>query len=152
MVNKIIIAVDDSKASEKALEHAIDLATDVSAEILLVSVIPHSFIPAFSLPTAPTPSINANATITFLESSRIHYKKVISKFLKRIQRINPNLKISAKIVEGNPADEIIKIAKDENSDLIIVGNKNHSGIHKFFLGSVSDDVIHSSEIPVLVVK
>jgi len=55
-------------------------------------------------------------------------------------------------LKGSPVTKIIEAAKDEKVDLIVVGNKNHSGFHKFFLGSISNDVISKSEVPVLVVK
>ena len=56
------------------------------------------------------------------------------------------------IVEGHPAEEILRIAEEQSVDLIIMGTLGSSGITRFLLGSVADKVIRTSRIPVLTVK
>ncbi len=56
------------------------------------------------------------------------------------------------IVEGNPAEEILKLAEEQSVDLIVMGTLGMSGIERFLLGSVADKVIRNSRIPVLTVR
>jgi nucleotide-binding universal stress UspA family protein len=55
-------------------------------------------------------------------------------------------------VRGYPADEIIKAAKDEGVDLIVVGNLGRTGIERMLIGSVSEAVVRHAPCPVLVVR
>lgn len=151
MFNKILAAIDGSEISKKVLKVTFNLAKKVFGEVILVSVVDHKFLPFFSYPTTPIPT-NRKLTIKLLKSSRRFYRKLLDKTLKQRGELNPRVKISTKLMEGNPSVEIVRVAKDKKVDLIIVGNKSHSSIRKFFLGSVSDNIISKSNIPVLVVK
>ncbi len=56
------------------------------------------------------------------------------------------------IVQGHPAEKILKLAEEQSIDLIVMGTLGRSGIEKFLLGSVADKVIRNSRIPVLTVR
>ncbi len=56
------------------------------------------------------------------------------------------------VVEGHPAEGILKLANEQSVDLIVMSTLGRSGIEKFLLGSVADKVIRHSRIPVLVVR
>ena len=60
------------------------------------------------------------------------------------------LKITKKVIEGSPDEEIIKISKKH--DLIVMGAKGISAIDRIFLGSVSEKVLHSATSSVLIVR
>jgi len=76
----------------------------------------------------------------------------LSKALKRAKELKPDLKISTVLKEGRPADEIVKTAKEENFDLIVMGHRGLGRVKEFFLGSVSDRVADEAHCPVLIVK
>ena len=69
-----------------------------------------------------------------------------------MKETKPNLKVSTKILEGRPADKIVETAKDDKTDLIVMGSRGIGGIREFFLGSVSDRVADEATCPVLIVK
>lgn len=72
-----------------------------------------------------------------------HYKKILEdKGIKGVKTI---------VKGGHPADEIIKCAKEEGADMIVVGSRGKRVSH-IFMGSVSKEVVNRAEIPVLVVK
>jgi nucleotide-binding universal stress UspA family protein len=75
----------------------------------------------------------------------------LSKALKRAKELKPDLKISTVLKEGRPADEIVKTAKEENFDLIVMGHRGLGRVKEFFLGSVSDRVADEAHCPVLIV-
>ncbi len=64
----------------------------------------------------------------------------------------PGVSVSTRTVRGYPADEINKIAKDENYDMIVVGNLGKTGIERMLMGSVSENVVRHAPCPVLVVR
>ncbi|MGV2947877.1 universal stress protein, partial [Acinetobacter sp. AGC35] len=56
------------------------------------------------------------------------------------------------LLQGSPAEVILKYAKQQEVDVIIIGSRGLGGIREFVLGSVSHNVVQSARIPVLVVK
>ena len=56
------------------------------------------------------------------------------------------------IWEGDPAESIIEAARSEGADLILIGNRGHSGMGRVLIGSVSDEVVRSAHCPVIVVR
>lgn len=62
------------------------------------------------------------------------------------------IKVSGIIVDGDPAREIVRLAKDENVDLIIMGTHGKGAIPKFVFGSVAQKVVRDATVPVLTVK
>jgi nucleotide-binding universal stress UspA family protein len=62
------------------------------------------------------------------------------------------LEASNRLETGQVADTIINIAKEEGSDLIVIGSRGLSGAKRFLLGSISNSVIHHAECPVLIVR
>jgi nucleotide-binding universal stress UspA family protein len=62
------------------------------------------------------------------------------------------VKVKTLINEGSPAKEILNTAKQEKTDLIIMGTAGRSGLDKFFLGSVSEKVLRAAHCPVMIIK
>jgi len=56
------------------------------------------------------------------------------------------------IIEGRPAEDILKLAGERKTDLIVVGGIGVTGLEKFLLGSVAEKVVRNSKVPVLVVR
>jgi len=135
---RILVAVDGSLYSEKALKRACDLVEAFDSKIILIYVVEKS-IP-----------------INLLD--RKEYLKILRKFgNKTLEKANTMLSkknISAKILlkEGNIVNEIEKVVKKEHCDLIIVGNKGLGSISRFLLGSISNKISQSSSCSVLIVK
>jgi nucleotide-binding universal stress UspA family protein len=64
----------------------------------------------------------------------------------------PDVEIETRVLEGNPALEITKFAKDNDCDLIVVGTLGKSGIDRILLGSVAEKVVRIAPCPVLVIR
>ena len=69
-----------------------------------------------------------------------------------MKKLKPALKVSMKLQEGEPADEIVAVAKEGNFDVVVMGCQGLGGIVKFFLGSVSNRVANQAPCPVLIIK
>ena len=63
-----------------------------------------------------------------------------------------DIKVETKILTGNPAEEIIKAARENKADLIVMGTRGRTGVDLFVFGSVAEKVVKNSKIPVLTVQ
>jgi len=57
----------------------------------------------------------------------------------------------SKVIEGHPADDILKFAAENKANLIVMGSIGARGLARFLLGSVTEKVVRNSKVPVLVV-
>ena len=67
------------------------------------------------------------------------------------KRFDGHVNVTKMVVVGIPADTIVKIAEDEDVDLIIISASGKSGLHKFFIGSVAEKVLRKSNKDVLLI-
>lgn len=150
MIKKILVPIDGSEHSDRALNYALDLAEKYSAEIQLVTVAQSvvSTGPMF----LTQPMLPPTSTSIYVKEIEAAHKKMLSETLKKAKENKPKIKISKKLVNGRPADKIVKIANEGNFDLIVMGSRGAGGIKEFFLGSVSDRVADEARCPVLLVK
>ena len=63
-----------------------------------------------------------------------------------------NVEVESVILEGNPAEEIINFAENNDIDLIVMGTHGITGIERFLLGSVAENVVRHSKKAVLIVR
>jgi len=134
----ILVPLDGSKYSERALLHACDVAKNYQSRLILLYVVEKSI------------SVNLLDKKAYLEMLR----SVGNKVLVTGKKIATNQGMDSKIVikEGNIANEIIKLAKKEQCNLIIVGNKGLGATTRFFLGSISNKLANNSPCSILIVK
>ena len=152
MFKKILVAMDGSELSKKALDSALDIAERFSAQVVILSVVEHSALQMTGFPALIPTTAYTTAMSDFSKEYIEHHRNLLSKALKHAKDSKPNLKISTKLMEGRPTNTIVKEAKDNNFDLIVMGSRGLSGITRFFLGSVSDGVVNEAECPILIVK
>jgi len=135
---KILVPMDGSKYSEKALLHACDISKNYQSNLILLYVVEKS------LP------------INLLD--RKEYLAILRKFGNNVlikgKKITADNGIDSKIIikEGNIVNEIIKLAKNEKCNLIIVGNKGLGTAARFLLGSVSNKLANNSPCSILIIK
>lgn len=135
---KILVPIDGSSYSNKALAHACELAKSQKAIILLVYVVDKS-IP-----------LNFLDRKEYLSVLRNYGKKIMKKAADTTRTRGVNSKQIIK--EGNVSKEIIKVAKSERCNLIIVGSKGLGAVGRFLLGSTSTKLAADSPCSVLIVK
>ena len=142
MFKKILAAVDGSSSSIYALDYAANLANQNKAELKIVSVIEP--IPTFY--TAGSGTLEKEMHDLTINN----YEKMIKEQRERLLAEYPQLKVSALIQEGKPAEVIKEVSGD--SDLIVIGHRGLSGVLNWVLGSVAKQVVDTCTVPVLVVK
>ena len=137
-IKKILVPLDGSKNSFRALDMAISLSSHYSASITGLYI--------FDLPISLEYAV--------LDPVGQNLKKKIHQVMNSAKlRVTKNhLTFKQIIKHGNIAPDIISIAKKGKFDIIVIGKRNVSSIGEIFLGSVSHYVIHHSKIPVIIVK
>jgi nucleotide-binding universal stress UspA family protein len=155
LFKKILVPLDGSEHSLRALEQAAEVAKKFSGRITLIHVYSLSFQPI----VLPEPSTLSSPTIPILTGAEISKVAEAARALgKRIlvdgeERLKLQ-KVQAEkvLVEGHAVQEIVRVSTEGNFDLIVVGARGISHIKEVLLGSVTDGVIHHARCPVLVVK
>jgi nucleotide-binding universal stress UspA family protein len=135
---KIIVPVDGSAFSLKAVEAACDLAqAQPPSSVVLMAV-------SMVLPELEEGVYIAEKMKAIAEAALAKAKEVA-----QAKGLPPSLILASGI---SPADEIVKVAKLEKADLIVVGSRGLAGKGKYFLGSTASQVVTHSHCSVLVVK
>jgi nucleotide-binding universal stress UspA family protein len=140
-LEKILVPVDFSPASVEALEYAVSLAKQFRAAIHLVHVYPPD--EASSVPSAGHLLFESAEAIERLneELTGIHRKHV--------PMFRPD---NCHIRRGRPHEEIVRLAREIDADLIALSTRGHSGLKHLLLGSTAERVVRNAPCPVLVVR
>jgi nucleotide-binding universal stress UspA family protein len=140
---KIMVATDGSELVKRAIDTAIDIARQNEAKLYAVYVISMGF---FSM-TLPT---DEQWKMAFQQRLMTEGKEATA-YVENAGRA-ANVRVESVVLRGSPADEIIGFAEREYIDLIVMGTQGVTGIKKFLLGSVAENVVRHSKKPVLVVR
>jgi nucleotide-binding universal stress UspA family protein len=139
----ILLATDGSAASESASEQAIDLAVQVQAKLLVVSVLVSA--------RQPSESAVAGAASGAVDTdSRDSITARAQGIVQRARAAGANATFL--VWEGDAGEAIVAASQSEDADLIVVGSHGRSGVSRFFIGSVSDYVVRHAHCPVMVVR
>jgi nucleotide-binding universal stress UspA family protein len=138
MYRNILVAVDGSKESKLALADAIDLALESNAKLTLAHV-----------SNKPPGVINSSAAGAAVAAELPAYHQQLLR--EAVDSVPKELPVTTLFLEGNPAHEIVKAAREYDHDLIVIGSRGRSRATAALLGSVSHEVLHESHVPVLVV-
>lgn len=139
--SKILCPVDFSEFSGLALKYAAALAWENDAKLVVF----HS-IPDLALTLS---SLEGNYQETVHEAIYSRSNAQLQDFL--CASVPANTRYEQKIATGSPTEAILKVAEEEQADLIVMGTHGHSGYERFFVGSVTNKVLHKALVPVLVV-
>jgi len=141
-LKKILWATDFSDEAQEACVYAMSFAKDLKANLTALHVVP-DFSPAL---------YNTSYVIRGELSKRVDSLKREAK--KKLESIKKSKRASFKIIvkEGSPSKKIIETAEEEKADLIIIGKRGLSAVEKLFIGSVANQVLRNSPIPVLITK
>lgn len=94
------------------------------------------------------------AQIPYTEADLEKIKQKSLKYLENVAATlrNNGVDVKTMIAVGHAAEEIIKAAQKTGANVIAMSTHGYSGVKRWALGSVADKVLHSSEIPVLLVR
>ena len=140
-VKAILVAVDGSEYSDKAVRYACAIGPPLGAEVVLLHVVP--------MLVSATPYGDTISDQPFL-----HLQSVGEDILRKAKQLaaSLNCEVTDLISHGDPSSKIIDIACERNIDVIVMGSRGVSGIRRFFVGSISDKVVSHAPCPVLIVR
>jgi nucleotide-binding universal stress UspA family protein len=142
-VYKILFPADLSEASSKLAPEVIAMAQKFSAEIHLLFVA--SSFEKFKTFYIPHPSLK-NFGDEVLQGGQ----KKLAEFVEEFFADYPKLKTA--VVQGDPAEEILKYIVDQKVDLVIMGTHGRKGLDRILFGSVATQVVQKSPAPVLTIN
>jgi len=145
MFERILVAVDGSEGSKKALRLASNLQQTCGSELMILTVFRHH-----SLLEASMSMVRPDEPESLDDSMRA-YAKQVAEEAKAIAAEVGASKVRAFVKAGQPARTIVKFGEEHKADLIIVGSRGQGDVQGFLLGSVSHKVTSLASIPVMVV-
>lgn len=150
MFARILVPLDGSRLSEKALPFAVELAKRFGSEIVLLRVVPRA-----TLQTG-FGAESAQAIEIMMEQSRAIERQSVGRArryltLKERKLKGDGLKLAKRTVVGAAAQAILSECKHSKIDLVVMTTRGRGGLRRAILGSVTDEVVRSPLVPVLVV-
>jgi nucleotide-binding universal stress UspA family protein len=135
----VLVAFDGSPEAELALVHAIAIAQASRAKLALIAVVPHA--PLLSWSTAGAmPSVH-DSMQTELDL----------RLRAAADTVPDDLSLTTRLLDGDPAREILRAAREGEHDLIVMGSRGRGRVSAAVLGSVSNHVMHEADVPVIVI-
>lgn len=139
-ISKILVPIDGSSNSFRGLNMAITIAKEMNASITIMH----------SMYEPPRSEFKRAGSMS------VEQKNEMQKFIQKAQETleKSGLKYTTKMAYGNIGYNIIRLAhtKSKKFDMIVIGSRGRGAVKGMFFGSISNYVMHSSKLPVLVVK
>ena len=153
MFNDILVPLDGSELSERALPMAQNIAQSSEATVHLIHMVSreHELVVGRGIDSYQAAELEVDLarqlTESKLDRGRIYLEQ------KGSQLSDAGLKIATEfaVKAGEPAQNIIDYVKEHSISLVVMSTHGHGGLRRLFLGSVTDRVIRSCQVPVLVV-
>lgn len=141
-MKKILVPVDGMETCQKTFETAASLADKFGAELVVLYVKP--VMDPLSHP----------GYVALEEHTDMHIedmaREIVTKASEKLAGDGRN--VSAVVESGDPASTIIDVAKSSDCDMIVMCTHGMGAMKRFFLGSVTNKVVHHATVPVLVVR
>ena len=131
MFRRILVPVDGTPGSEKAISYARDLALAVDAQVIVCHVV--------TTPAAASASSQAT-----------NAGQYVAKIAQRFR--GAGVVTKTQVRRGDPALEIEKTAVEWNVDVVVMATRSRRRLQKLVLGSVADVIVRDSRLPVLLVS
>ena len=141
-IRTILIPIDFSEYSEKALIWALNLAETWHSRLVLLHVVP--------APNYPPLVLSGHFDVATLEAGlREDAEAKVEELVER--RGSKTVQLDTRVVIGEPFHDICQVAEKERAELIVMGSHGRTGLRHVLLGSVAERVVRHAPCPVLVV-
>jgi nucleotide-binding universal stress UspA family protein len=135
---RILVAIDETPAATFALRHVVPYAIDQRSRLTLLSVVPHP------------PASVAAAGISPRQLTEDMERKAEARLRQLVAALPQDLSVTSIVRRGDPAEEILRLVREEPVDLVCMGARGRGRVTGALLGSVSTAVLHHSPVPVVV--
>jgi nucleotide-binding universal stress UspA family protein len=136
----VLVPVDFSPCSDKALELALDIARTTDAKLTLLHVV--------YVPPAVYAAYQEAAYWPAFDIERDE-RKAFEALLEKTRQVSPDVKVDGVVATGKPWRKILEMGLKLDADLIVMGTTGRTGLAHALLGSVAEKIVRLSPIPVL---
>jgi nucleotide-binding universal stress UspA family protein len=154
MFQKILVAVDGSEYSRRAVDYGMELAEKFGGSITLVHVFSATVPVVTSMDTMSgpsiTPPVSSEMAAKITEEAEKRGRRILDEAEKLVK--SRGISVESILAEGDVVREITRLAQEKNVDLIVSGHRGQGRLREVFLGSVSEGLSHKATCPVLIVK
>ena len=153
MFERIVVPLDGSRLSTQAIPYATEVGKRFGAEIILVRVISaHGLAPVPEVQNAE----NSNST-DIMQTEEIddidnaaYAKRYLINWAQSLK--SQGVKVSYEVLVGNPAKAIMQLSEAQQASLIVMISHGKGAFRRAIMGSVADEILRHSSIPVLIVR
>ena len=135
----VLVAFDASSEARLALAHAIAMAQVYRAKVALVAVVP------------PPPLLSWQAPGGMLGIHEAEQEELEKALREAADDVPDDLSVTTQLLDGDPARELLRLARDGDFDVIVMGSRGRGRVTAALLGSVSNRVMHDAGVPVIVI-
>ena len=153
MFQRILLPLDGSELSSQALPYAAEMAARFGAEMFLLRSVPPVSVPGFEAGTL-TDAATAENLLEAVQGQEAHAIRRAEDYLREHAKglREQGLQVTVRAVVGAPAASILDLCRREGVDLVVMATRGRSSLGRALLGSVADQVIRHSGVPVLAVR
>ena len=143
-INKILVAVGFTDYTEELLNYAVRIAASLGAELIVANIINVRDVEAIGTIATMGYEVDSKHYVSGIEEDR---RQTLNRILEKISF--PLDKLHTVFKVGHPVEALLKIAINENADLMVMGIKGRSDLEHILMGSVAEKVFRRSPIPIL---
>lgn len=152
MLNHILIPLDGSEFSEKAIEYGLNIVAP-NGKITFVTVLDYPYTGAGYMPEMMPMALNHpdfRKQVAEQEASmETEAKAYLEKYAETLR--TPERTVETVVVCGEPAEQVIKTIEEYHPDAVVMATHGRTGLSRWFLGSVTQRVLNASPIPIYVI-
>ena len=151
MFTRILVPLDGSELAERALPLAQSISQSSNAAIHLVQVVSRlaELEAGRAGDSIQVAELEMDAARRLVEARVTRGKEYVGRVAAQLEKAG--IDVTSATLEGGAAENIVNYTKEHGIDLVVMSTHGYGGLKRLFLGSVTDRVIRSCEVPVLVV-
>jgi nucleotide-binding universal stress UspA family protein len=142
MYDAVLVPTDGSSEAEYAARYAVSLAETTGATVHVLSVVDESLYPRASV-------LSDDLVQESLEAAREAAGEAVDRVAEMVEQ---GTNVVTEVRQGIPAESIRAYAADHGVDLVVMGTHGRTGLQRYFIGSVAEEVVRTADVPVLTVR
>jgi nucleotide-binding universal stress UspA family protein len=149
MYKKMLVPIDGSLRSEVVVRHAAETAKALGCSVRLLTVVDLTKKNGQKNGSNVNDVSDEAASLAWVETEIEQAEGYLRPVAERLneQGLNPEMEVRF----GNPGEEILKAASEYGSDIIAMATRSRRGVARLVFGSVADQVLRESHVPVLLI-
>ncbi|MFC1953854.1 universal stress protein [Chloroflexota bacterium] len=156
MFKHILVPLDSSRFSSRALRYAIEIAQRFDAEVTLMQVVKPATpvitttVMGTGIESPTTAKLTARASFAEDKRNMTRAKRYLSRKVREIK--SQGIKGTYRVEVGETAQSIMRFAQEDHMDIVIMTTRGKGGLKRVIMGSVTDEVVRGLGKPVLVIN